>query len=84
MNIYNKKAVCNPQTALPGTSMHESGLAFDLACEGKLINTGTGKKNRFQVNTSTRKCFDWLNKNAGSFGLKNLKAENWHWSTTGK
>jgi hypothetical protein len=84
MNIYNKKAVCNPQTALPGTSMHESGLAFDLACEGKLINTGTGKKNRFQVNTSTRKCFDWLNKNAGSFGLKNLPTENWHWSTTGK
>lgn len=83
-NAFNQSATCNPQTALPGTSMHESGLAFDFKCEGKLINIGTGKKNRFTINPGTKKCFDWLSVNSSKYGLKNLPSENWHWSTTGK
>lgn len=70
-NIYNKNATCQPPTALPGTSMHESGLAFDLQCDGKSIRT---KDNR---------CFLWLKSNASKYGLYNLSSEPWHWSTTG-
>ncbi len=82
-NEFNKNAKCNPTTAYPGTSMHETGLAFDLKCNGSLINIGTGKKNRFPIVASTRVCFDWLSKNAGKYGLRNLPIENWHWSTNG-
>lgn len=72
-NIYQKPSnKCRPPTATPGNSMHESGLAFDLTCSGKSI---TDRKN---------KCFVWLQKNAGSYGLKNLSSEPWHWSTNGK
>jgi hypothetical protein len=70
-NIYNPAAKCKPLTAIPGTSMHESGLAFDLQCDGVSIRS---KQN---------KCFLWLAKNAGGYGLKNLSSEPWHWSTTG-
>lgn len=28
-------------------------------------------------------CFNWLSGNAATYGLKNLPAESWHWSTTG-
>ncbi len=83
-NVYNSNAKCTPVTAVPGTSMHESGMAFDFKCDGKLINIGTGRKNKFAINASTKKCFDWLSSNAGKYGLKNLPSENWHWSTNGK
>jgi D-alanyl-D-alanine carboxypeptidase len=28
-------------------------------------------------------CFVWLAANAGTYGLKNLPSEPWHWSTNG-
>ena len=64
---------CTPPTAIPGTSMHESGLAVDFKCDGTIIQT------------TDNKCFLWLQKNAASYGvgLKNLPSEPWHWSTTG-
>lgn len=63
---------CTPPTAIPGTSLHEQGLALDLYCDGKLINVVD--------NPSTKKCFDWLKTNAGVYGFKNFEKENWHWS----
>jgi len=65
---------CKPLTACPGTSMHESGLAIDFKCSGTLITS------------TTNPCFVWLQANAGTYGLQNLKTgtEPWHWSTTGK
>ena len=63
---------CTPPTAIPGTSLHEQGLAIDLYCDGKLIN--------IVDNPSTKKCFDWLKTNAGVYGFKNFEKENWHWS----
>lgn len=84
--LYTKncsgKPKCNPPTARPGTSMHESGLAFDLKCDGKLINFD-GQQKRFAQDQSTKKCFDWLTANASKYGLQNFKKENWHWSTNG-
>ncbi len=64
---------CNPETARPGYSMHESGKAIDFRCDGAPINN--------KENT----CFKWLSKNAGPL-LINLKSgkEPWHWSTTGQ
>ncbi len=64
-----KSTQCNPPTAKPGTSRHESGKAFDITCDGKSM--------------AGSKCFTWLQNNAAKYGLKNYKAEPWHWSTDG-
>jgi len=59
---------CSPPTAIPGTSMHEKGLAIDFnACS-----------------TRTTGCYRWLAVNAAEFGLINLPSEPWHWSTNGR
>jgi len=71
-DVYKSPAsACIPPTALPGTSMHESGLAIDFKCEGNTIRARDNK------------CFLWLSANAGSFGLQNFSKEPWHWSTNG-
>ena len=71
-DIYEKPpSQCSPQTARPGTSMHERGLAIDFQYNGALI---TSRSNAG---------FRWLAANAGRFGLSNLPEEPWHWSTTG-
>ncbi len=69
----NPNAKCNPETAVPGTSRHESGLALDITCGGKTIQT---KDNA---------CFLWLKNNASQYGLQNLigGSEPWHWSVDG-
>lgn len=58
---------CTPPTAIPGTSMHEKGLAIDFA----------------SCSTRTTACYRWLAANAADFGLQNLPSEPWHWSTNG-
>ncbi|MEO7836260.1 MAG: D-alanyl-D-alanine carboxypeptidase family protein [Acidimicrobiales bacterium] len=70
-DIYNKPASqCRPPTARPGQSMHEQGLAVDFTYNGQIIGRGSAG-------------FRWLAGNAGRFGLRNLPAEPWHWSTNG-
>ena len=59
---------CTPPTAIPGTSMHEKGLAIDFA----------------NCSTRTTACYKWLAANAADFGLVNLPSEPWHWSTDGR
>lgn len=72
-NIYHKpNTQCSPPTAIPGTSRHEKGKAFDFNCSGSLIRNPSNA------------CFVWLKNNAGKYGLKNYPAENWHWSVDGK
>ena len=68
--IYEMPASqCSPPTAIPGTSMHEQGLAVDFTCNGGgTVSTGD-------------ECWDWLQANAVGFGLYNLPSEPWHWST---
>lgn len=71
-DIYQKPSTeCSPPTAIPGTSMHERGLAIDFTCNGTSIGSRSGS------------CFDWLSANAAQYGFKNYPAEPWHWSTTG-
>jgi septal ring factor EnvC (AmiA/AmiB activator) len=62
---------CSPPTAIPGTSMHERGLAIDFSCNGGgAIVRGN-------------ECWNWLAAHADEYGLHNLPSEPWHWSTTG-
>ncbi len=58
---------CRVPTAIPGTSMHERGLAIDF---DNCSYRGSA-------------CYIWLANNASRFGLYNLPSEPWHWSTTG-
>jgi hypothetical protein len=58
---------CTPDTAIPGQSRHERGLAIDFRfCE-----------------TRATACYRWLALHAGSFGLSNYPPEPWHWSLDG-
>jgi len=62
---------CKVPTAVPGTSMHEVGLAIDFTQGGRSL-------------TSSSSGFRWLARNAARYGLKNLPSEPWHWSTNGR
>jgi len=63
---------CSPPTALPGTSMHQWGLAVDWSNAGSLITSHSNP------------AWQWLSSNAGRFGFANLPSEPWHWSTDGR
>ncbi len=63
---------CSPPTALPGTSMHEWGLAVDWSNVGSVIASHSNP------------AWQWLSSNAGRFGFANLPSEPWHWSTDGR
>jgi hypothetical protein len=62
---------CSPPTALPGTSLHERGLAIDFHAGGRSITSRSDP------------AFQWLAANAAAFGLFNLPSEPWHWSVNG-
>ena len=59
---------CRVPTAIPGTSMHEQGLAIDFE----------------NCSSRSTACWGWLNSNASRYGFINLPSEPWHWSTTGR
>ncbi len=67
-DVYEKpEANCNPPTAIPGTSMHEKGLAVDFW---------------FTADRQTA-TYKWLAAHAGTYGFYNRSDEAWHWSTNG-
>ncbi|PIE26203.1 MAG: hypothetical protein CSA58_10725, partial [Micrococcales bacterium] len=71
-NVWKKPAKdCNPPTAIPGTSMHESGRALDF-------RNGSGS-----IKKDSRE-YAWLKANAPRYGLFNYPQEPWHWSTSGR
>ncbi|MEY2399866.1 MAG: hypothetical protein QOJ00_3040, partial [Actinomycetota bacterium] len=71
-DVYEKSpSSCHPPTARPGTSMHERGLAIDFTYNGSLIQ---GHSNAG---------YQWLSRNAASYGFYNLPSEAWHWSVNG-
>jgi predicted chitinase len=71
-DIYEKPSrLCKPETAIPGRSMHEKGLAFDF------------RRNKKRITKSSPE-YNWLVENAERFGFYNLPSESWHWSTNGK
>ena len=64
--------LCTPPTAIPGSSMHEQGLAIDFTWKGASLTN--------QDNPG----FTWLSAHAATFGFYNLPSEPWHWSISGK
>lgn len=71
-DIYEKPASqCSPPTARPGQSMHEQGIAVDFTYNGRVISSRSSP------------AFQWMSRNAGSYGFYNLPSEPWHWSTNG-
>lgn len=64
-------SACHPPTAPVGRSQHERGLAIDFTEGGTTLSSSSAG-------------FRWLKKHAAAYGLFNLPAEPWHWSTTGK
>lgn len=70
---------CRVPTARPGTSMHERGLAIDFTYNGRTI-CYPNPPSRCYGNPA----FDWLQANAGRFGLRGLSSEAWHYSTNGR
>ncbi|MBL8778745.1 MAG: D-alanyl-D-alanine carboxypeptidase family protein [Acidimicrobiales bacterium] len=58
---------CRVPTAIPGTSMHERGLAIDF---DNCSYRGSA-------------CYIWLANNASRYGFYNLPSEPWHWSVNG-
>jgi LAS superfamily LD-carboxypeptidase LdcB len=68
-DIFTKpESACKPPTAIPGTSMHEKGLAIDFW---------------YCTNRSTP-VYIWLADHAAAYGFKNRADESWHWSTNGQ
>jgi hypothetical protein len=71
-DIYQRPpGECSPPTALPGTSMHQWGLAVDWSNARSLIASHNNA------------AWQWLSSNAGRFGFANFPSEPWHWSTNG-
>jgi len=56
----------------PGRSMHEWGLALDIACAGRSWSASSGW------------CRQWVQDNAATYGFAVHAREAWHWSTTGR
>lgn len=68
-DIYTKpESACRPPTAIPGTSLHEKGLAVDF----------------WESSTRDTANYKWLAKHARAYGFINRDDEPWHWSTTGR
>ena len=67
-DIYEKPAEeCSPPTAIPGTSLHEQGLAVDFTVDNKVILSRTDP------------AYEWLSVNAPSYGMEGQEGEPWHW-----
>lgn len=78
-DVYTSPASsCRVPTAIPGSSMHEQGLAIDFTWQGATICFP-----RSSSNCHGNAAFDWLRANANRYGFYNLPSEAWHWSTNG-
>jgi LAS superfamily LD-carboxypeptidase LdcB len=71
-NLYQKPInLCLPPTEPAGKSLHNEGLAVDLACYGYGM---------FEYSP----CYSWFKQNASKYHLFEHELEPWHWSSTGK
>ena len=62
---------CTVPTEPAGHSLHNAGLAVDLACSGYGQFEGSP-------------CYQWVRKHGQKYRLFEHKLEPWHWSTTGQ
>ncbi len=73
----NSAGLCSPDTAKPGNSQHEAGLALDIEYNGSTICY-----KRSAANCQGNAGFDWLKSNASNYGFINYPKEAWHWGTS--
>lgn len=70
----------NPDSQLvarPGGSPHQNGLAIDFAgVSGKVKNANCTTTRAVDRDSPA---WNWLNENAGNYGLKQYATETWHW-----
>lgn len=70
-DIYKSPSkACDPDTAIPGFSNHQMGLAIDYKQNNSSIKAGSSG-------------FTWMQANAAKYGMKNYAPEPWHWSVNG-
>ncbi len=71
-NLFQKPiSQCAPPTEPAGRSLHNEGLAVDLACSGYSV-------------FAYSPCYTWLKPRAHLYQVQEHQLEPWHWSTTGK
>ncbi|PID32343.1 hypothetical protein CR970_01070 [Candidatus Saccharibacteria bacterium] len=63
--------------AKPGMSMHQLGVAIDFANIGGSLGSSRSCSGRKTM--PGNQYWDWLAKNAASFGIRQYSAEAWHW-----
>ena len=68
-DIWEKPArECVPETARPGKSNHQDGLAIDFYCRGSSVKEHT-----------CGNAYKWLTCNAARYRLIRIQSETWHW-----
>ena len=68
---------------MPGMSVHQSGEAIDFLDSNRNSTANCRNNMMGERCVGTDPTWNWLSKNAESFGLKQLPKESWHWSTSG-
>lgn len=74
-----------PVAAAYGSSAsnHLKGLAVDLTMDVKSCPASNSSQSGWQNCRNTSKVFNYMNKYASSYGIKNYNVEPWHWSWNG-
>lgn len=65
------------KAARPGFSNHQSGVALDLNTSGRPNDRSLRRKTGVSVGQGP--VWEWLNKNGGKYGFRQIKIEHWHW-----
>jgi hypothetical protein len=68
-NCGSGSRTCNPPTAKPGTSNHETGIAVDFHSIDRYARNNVGNEKWY-----------WLIDNSYDYGFFQLNVECWHWS----
>jgi hypothetical protein len=78
-SLYNSNMNKNPplQTAIPGTSNHQGGMAIDFADNTCPISSHNGST------CPSSKLYTWLKSNASKYHIMQFDMEWWHWSING-
>ena len=76
----SSKCDAGPNTAPPGYSNHQNGVALDLDVGSSKFNySGTYNGKAGWTNRKT-KIYEWLSKNAKTYGfVRTVRSEPWHW-----
>jgi hypothetical protein len=79
--LCNKDSLCRngiyTLVGEPGTSNHQMGIAIDFI--GPSSSDSSAQSCSTRVRDTSNATWQWLNKNAAQFGIRQYSAESWHW-----